>query len=145
MQVTKNSVKITLHTEIADQNDQQVTDVKAIADLFERDQQTILTFKEQIADQPDVRTMITITNQRVTIKRSGGVEMNQQFKVNQTTETVYRHAYGAIRIETATESVQYTPLSTTNVGRLKINYTTKLDGEALRNHKLALTIEEDLT
>lgn len=143
MQLGKKRVKIKLVTDIDDGFDKQQTAVKASGDIFQTKRQTVIRFTEQIEEQPDVTTMVTIKPARVTIKRSGGVEMNQQFRTDQVTETIYRHQFGSMRMETTTHDVDYKPLTDKNTAELKLNYTTILNGEEEREHKLSLTIEED--
>ncbi|WP_440897895.1 DUF1934 domain-containing protein [Amphibacillus sp. Q70] len=143
MQLGQFFVKISLQTKISDGNDEQQTKIKAVGELFQTERQSVVRFTEQIDNQPDVHTMITIKSEQVTIKRSGGVEMNQQFQSQRLTETVYRHQFGTIRMETLTKNFHYQPLSTTHNAELRIDYITKLDGEEERKHELLLIIEED--
>ena len=143
MQLGKIFVKIKLQTEIHDGNDRQRTNVKSTGELFQADRQTVVRFTEKIDDQPDVSTMVTIKPDRVSIKRSGGAEMHQQFRLERPTEMVYSHQFGAIRMETLTRDFNYRPLTNEQDAKLTINYTTKMDGEKEREHTLSLTIEED--
>ncbi|HHU19012.1 MAG TPA: DUF1934 domain-containing protein [Bacilli bacterium] len=144
MQRGKLFVKVSLQTEIDDAHDKQQTTVEAKGELFETDRQTVIRFTEKSDEQPDVATMITIKSDQVSIKRSGAVEMNQQFRPAQITETIYRHQFGSIRMETETLDFRYKPLTSTNTtAELALDYSTKLDGEEERAHKLLLTIEED--
>ncbi|WP_067841135.1 DUF1934 domain-containing protein [Amphibacillus sediminis] len=139
MQADKRFVKIELETEIKDDSGRQVTKIKADGQMFNTLTKTVLRFTEEIDDQPKVQTMITIKAEQVTINRSGGVEMKQQFKPAQYTENIYRHQFGIIYMETYTKSLTYQP----EMGQLLIDYSTKLSGENERQHKLLLTIKED--
>lgn len=143
MQVGKFFVKINLETEIFDGDDRQRTTVTSEGELFQTDRQSVVRFTEKNKDQPDVATMITIKPNQLSIKRSGEVEMNQKFDLERTTEMVYRHQFGSLRMETTTHDFKYKPLTTKENAKLTINYTTVLDGEEEREHKLLLTIEED--
>lgn len=144
MRLGKVFINIRLQTEIEDEHDQQQTTVDAKGELFQTDRQTVIRFTEKSDEQPDVATMVTIKSDQVSIKRAGAVEMKQQFRLGQITETIYRHQFGSIRMETDTQSFRYEPLTNANTtARLRLDYRTKLDGEEERAHKLLLTIEED--
>lgn len=143
MQLGQFFVKISLQTKISDGNGKQRTKIKATGELFQTERQSVVRFTEQIENQADVDTMITIKSGQVTIKRSGGVEMKQQFQPQRSTETIYRHQFGVIRMETLTKQFHYQPLSTTDNAELSIDYITKLDEGGERKHELLLTIEED--
>ena len=143
MQSGKFFGKINLQTAINDESDTQKTTVEAEGELYQTSRQTVIRFTEKIEDQPEVKVMITVKPDQVTIKRSGGVAMNQKFKPEQKTETIYRHQFGSLRMETFTNYFHYQPLTSTTNACLKIDYTTKLNGESERQHKLELSIEED--
>ncbi|WP_017471066.1 DUF1934 domain-containing protein [Amphibacillus jilinensis] len=143
MHKEKSFVKITLQTEIVEDNDQQLTCVEANGEWFQSKSQAVIRFIERIEDQPEVNTMITIKSEKITIKRSGAVEMTQQFIRQKKTEHIYRHPYGVIHMETYTEKIDYQPLTPTHKGELVLHYTTKLNQQAERQHKVRLTIEED--
>lgn len=144
MQIGRVSVKINLQTEIKDATDRQQTTIKAVGELFQTERQTVIRFIEKIADQAEVNVMITIRPDQVTVKRSGGVKLNQIFQPDKITEATYRHSYGSIRIETFTEALFYKPLKNNEKAELTIDYTTKLnEDEKERKHKLKLLIEED--
>ena len=144
MKLGKFLIKVSLQTEIDDQHDKQLTTVDARGELFQTSRQTVVRFTEKSDEQPDVATMVTIKSDRVTIKRTGAVEMIQQFRSDQITETIYRHQFGSLRMETETLDFQYQPLTTNNrTAKLTLDYRTKLGGEEERAHKLSLTLEED--
>ncbi|MBU5594837.1 DUF1934 domain-containing protein [Amphibacillus sp. MSJ-3] len=143
MRLGKFFVKIRLQTEIKDQHDRQQTELTTVGQLIQTERQAVIRFTEQMDDQPDVQTMVTVKPEQVNIKRSGGVEMNQQFKLARTTETIYRHQFGSIRMETLTEQIHFQPLLATENAELRIDYITILNGAEKREHKLLLKIEED--
>ncbi len=144
MQLGKIFVNVRLQTEIKDQEDQQETIVEATGELFQTSRQTVVRFTEKSDEQADVATMVTIKSDSVTIKRTGAVEMIQQFRSDQITETIYRHQFGSLRMETDTLDFRYQPLTIDNkTAKLTLDYRTKLGGEEERVHKLSLTLEED--
>lgn len=144
MQPGKIVVNVRLQTEIKDEEDQQETVVEAKGELFQTSRQTVVRFTEKSDEQLDLATMVTIKADQVSIKRTGAVEMIQHFRPNQMTETIYRHQFGSLRMETETLDFRYQPLTIDNrTARLTLDYRTKLGGEEERAHKLLLTLEED--
>src|SRR5690625_6841785 len=74
-------------------------------------------------NQPNLTSFPTrrSSDLKVNIKRSGTIAMNQQFRVDQITETHYEHPHGAFHMETYTEKVIYESLETNRKGRLAID------------------------
>ncbi|MCZ0703636.1 uncharacterized beta-barrel protein YwiB (DUF1934 family) [Natronobacillus azotifigens] len=140
----KATVRLQLKSEISEQAERQVTEVEAIGYLYKQSGRTVLTYIEEREDQQKIANLITITPDKVSIKRSGAVEMHQQFKRDQKTENVYRHQFGTIHMETFTEEIRYLPLTVEEDGQLLMRYTTKLNGEGERHHRLLLIMKEEL-
>src|SRR5690625_7932540 len=95
-------------------------------------------------NQPNLTSFPTrrSSDLKVNIKRSGTIAMNQQFRVDQITETHYEHPHGAFHMETYTEKVIYESLETNRKGRLAIDYKVKLNGMNERKHLLELIYKE---
>ncbi|UFT98980.1 DUF1934 domain-containing protein [Radiobacillus kanasensis] len=144
MKASKRNVQIKLITEIFQKGNKEVTKVEESGTLFQREDSSILTFTERYEDQEDdVQALITISPERVSVKRTGAVDMHQIFKKKQTTENVYRHAYGTIHMETFTDQITFRDLSQSKTGQLFISYLTKLNGEESRRHRLTLSFKEE--
>lgn len=135
-------VSIRLVTEIRELDEKAVTVVEETGSLIQKGKFTVLTFTEHQEDQPNIDAFITITDDKVSIKRTGAVDMHQQFKKKQQTENMYRHALGIIHMETYTDQVIFEKQNNQLKGKLFISYTTKLNGEGNRRHRLTLTFEE---
>ncbi|QDP41691.1 DUF1934 domain-containing protein [Radiobacillus deserti] len=144
MKASKRNVHIKLITEIFHQHNKEVTRVEEVGTFLQKENTSVLQFTEQYEDQEDhVQALITISPERVSVKRSGAVDMHQVFKKKQTTENVYRHAYGTIHMETFTDQITFRDLSQAKEGKLFISYTTKLNGEDSRRHRLTLSFREE--
>ena len=143
METHKTGINIKLTTEIKELGQKAVMVVEEEGSLFQKGPTTVLTFTEHQEEQEDVHALVTIQAEKVSIKRTGAVSMHQVFKKKQTTENVYRHAYGTMQMETHTDQIIYeAPERKGGKGRLFISYTTKLNGEGNRRHRLHLYFAE---
>ncbi|MDL4839094.1 DUF1934 domain-containing protein [Aquibacillus rhizosphaerae] len=136
-------VKVKLVTEIRDLGAKDITVVEEDGMFIQKGQTSVLRYVEHNDNGEDVNSLITIHPDKVSVKRTGPVDMLQQFRKKQMTENVYRHAYGTIHMETHTDQITYQQPVDGKSGRLFISYTTKLNGEGERRHRLTITIQED--
>src|SRR5690625_5889235 len=132
MQVGRFFVKLNLETEIFDGDHRPRPTVTTEGELFQTDKQSVVRFTQKNKDQPDVATMVTIKPNQLSIKRSGEVEMNQKFELERTTEMVYRHQFGSLRMETTTHDFKYQPLTTKENTKLTLKYSSILYEELER-------------
>lgn len=139
----KTDVRIKLVTEIQEFGQKAVTTVEETGLFYQRGSMNVLTFTEH-QEEADISSLITIQPDKVSVKRTGAVDMQQLFKKKHTTENVYKHAYGTILMETHTDQIQYQEPGQGRGGRLFISYTTRLNGEGNRRHRLTLTFKEEL-
>ncbi|CQR46135.1 putative beta-barrel protein YwiB [Paraliobacillus sp. PM-2] len=135
-------VSIRLVTEIRELGEKAVTTVEETGSFIQKGNIAVLRFTEHQEEQEPIDSLITISNDKVSIKRTGAVDMHQQFKKKQYTENVYRHAFGTIHMETHTDQITYQEPRNDHNGKLFISYTTKLNGEGNRRHRLTLTFKE---
>lgn len=143
MKQSGKQVSIQLHTKIEDQGEIESNHVKQIGHFFNRRHMDVLIYEEKLEEGAIIKNLVTIQSNKVNIKRSGIIAMNQQFLLHQMTETHYEHPHGSFHMETYTNSVTYEPLATNNQGRLIIDYTVKLNGMDERKHLLELTYKEN--
>lgn len=141
----KKKITVTLKTTIDDGDLREYNKVSEIGDLFLNEKRNVITFMEKTEDSGEIKNFITIQKDRVTVKRSGYVTMNQIFQENRTTENVYRHPHGAFHMETFTRNIDYRISSDNTKGQLSIDYTVKLNGQEERNHKLELIYAEEVS
>lgn len=140
--VSKNNVAITMTMEIWDGDEKDITRVETNGQLLHKGNRTVLTFSEKNENNEQTDSLITIYPGRVSIKRSGAVSMLQKFREHQLTENVYRHQFGTIHMETNTEHISYQKQSEDNPGKLFIRYTTSLNGDTPRKHRLIILIKD---
>lgn len=137
------NVFIELHTTIDDNGQMEYNTIKNAGLFYKKGNLDVLTFEESTEDNAKVKNLITIQEDKVSVKRSGNITMNQQFRPNQTTENVFKHPHGKIKMETSTDTITYQSLTGNEKGRLTISYTVKLNGQEERKHELALTYKEE--
>jgi|SRR5690625_42745 len=143
MKQREKQVLIELQTRIDDQGDTEKNYVKQTGRFYNRNNMDVLIYEEELEDGAIIKNLVTIQSDKVNIKRSGIITMNQQFIVDQITETHYEHPHGTFHMETFTDSVTYESLETNDQGRLTIDYTVKLNGLNKRKHLLELTYKEN--
>ena len=143
MKQNGKQVSIQLHTRIEDQGNVESNHVKQTGQFFKRNNMDVLVYEEELEEGAIIKNLVTIQPDKVNIKRSGTIAMNQQFRVAQITETHYEHPHGAFHMETYTQKVTYESLETNRQGRLAIDYTVKLNGMNERKHLLELIYKEN--
>lgn len=143
MSLLGKNVFIELHTTIDDDGQMEYNTIKNAGTFYQKGALDVLTFEEVTEDHSKVKNLITIQNDKVSIKRSGNVTMNQQFRANQITENVFKHPHGNINMETNTQSITYKSMNDFDKGKLSISYTVKLNGQEERKHELVLTYNEE--
>lgn len=139
--MNKSIVSVKMTMEIIDQDQQEVTVVEEEGQLMERGNLTVLTFREQHNEEEPIDSLITIQQDKVTVKRSGSISMIQRFIAGQITENIYKHAYGSMHMETRTEQVYFDRPQGEKTGMLYVNYQTSLNGEEPRQHKLTILLD----
>lgn len=143
MSVTKKEVQLKLRTEIQELGEKAVTTIEEPGFFYQKGNTSVVKFTEH--EEEDIYSLITIHPDKVSIKRTGSVNMHQIFKKKQLTENVYKHAYGTILMETYTDQIQFQEPVHNRGGRLFISYTTKINGEGNRRHRLTLTFKEEVS
>ncbi|ASK62047.1 hypothetical protein CFK37_07680 [Virgibacillus phasianinus] len=133
----------TLQMKITDGKEIEDTTTHFTGDFYHREKMDVLTFQEENDDDLSIKNLITIHNDKVSIKRTGDITMHQQFRVNQITEDVFKHPHVNIHMETYTNKLKYQAPINNDSGKLSISFTVKLDGQEEREHQLNLLIKED--
>ncbi|MYL36599.1 DUF1934 domain-containing protein [Halobacillus litoralis] len=143
MPANAKDIQVQLVTEIQDQDRRETMEIEETGRFLVRGDTQVLTFTEHPEDGDPVHTMVTIKQEHVSIKRSGGVEMRQVFKPLMETENLYHHTYGDFHMRTYTKELDYTSLEESAQGRLFLDYTMTLNHEVTQAHSLTLTFEEE--
>ena len=135
------SVKVSLKTIIHDPNEREQIDVVANGRLSKKDDTYVLQFNETTEDGNSVRNMVTISKNKISIKRSGYVRMNQIFREQMMTESTYYHPFGMMRMETTTERMDVHVSEDGKKGNIHISYLLSLNEQEPQKHEMALTFE----
>lgn len=134
-------IQLMLQTTIVDGDSKEKTVVEEPGKIYMKEHGDMITYEEKVNGDQQAKTknMITIQPNKVLIRRSGTVKMNQLFHQGKRSESVFHHPHGNIHMETYTNSIDYQPCDETRAGRLAIDYTVKLNGQEARHHFLKLT------
>lgn len=90
----------------------------------------VLIYEEDLQELGNVRNFITIQPDKVNMKRSGGIVMNQQFLAGKRTESVYHHPFGSIHLEITTKDIR--------IGKRSVDvfYDSVMNGTEKQSHHL---------
>ncbi|WP_152656903.1 DUF1934 domain-containing protein [Oceanobacillus sp. CFH 90083] len=138
MQQNSEQVHITLKTVIddLDSGEQETQEQSFTGEWMKKGSIDVLKYEEVMEEAGKIQNIIMIRPERVSIKRTGAIQMNQQFQSGQKTENIYQHMHGNIHMETYSESITFTEDIMPRV--LEINYTMKLNEQMERKHQLKL-------
>jgi|SRR5699024_958921 len=143
MNVDRKSINIELRTVIDDGGEKELIIVKQKGQYFKRNNLEVLTYTERTDGEEDISNMISIHPDKINIKRTGAVSMNQIFLKGRVTESLYQHAHGNIHMEIDTVSMSYESIDKTGRGQVVIAYQAMLNGTEKRDHYLTLTFMEE--
>ncbi|WP_042221382.1 DUF1934 domain-containing protein [Oceanobacillus manasiensis] len=136
-------VMIELSSSIEDNGTVEKSHMQHSGEFFQKGKLDVLRYEEQGEDGFSTKNLITIQPEKVSIKRTGNVSMNQQFQQGQITENMLKHPYGSMHMETSTQTISYDAPTIKSEGCLTIEYTVKLNGQDERSHEIKLTIIEE--
>jgi|SRR5690625_3872661 len=136
-------VDIELRTVIDRNGEKEMSIVKQTGEYVSKKSIEIITFIEKREDIGDIRNYITIQKNKVTIRRSGAISMNQQFEVGKKSESLYRHPYGTLHFQITTETLKRTPMGKNKPGEIVITYQATINGIEEQKHYLTLTFMEE--
>src|SRR5690625_1029056 len=136
-------VKIKVQYIIHHDGQEEQNVAEEVGSLFKKDHFHVLRYQETNDVGETIRNLITIQPEQVNIRRSGAISMNQRFIEKQTTEGIYKHEYGEFYMETNTHSIDYKPLTRTEQGTLKMNYTVLMNGNIMRKHELKVVYRQE--
>lgn len=143
MKLNKKRVLIELRTVIDDQGEKELSIIKQKGYFRKKGNIELITFVDEMTDVGRIEHFITIRADKINIKRSGSIAMNQQFILGRKTESLYRHPYGSFHMEIFTKSMKHKPFSEDGEGSVLIEYDAKLNGEQIRKHHLTLIYTEE--
>lgn len=141
MSLQRRPVRIQLDTLIRDEHVMDRITNSFKGTCIENKGMQVLTYREKLEDGHYVDTFMTITDEKVNVKRTGAISMNQAFVENQPTECMYTHPHGTMHMETFTK--EHTHERTKTGGKILLIYNVKLNGQEERHHELELTYDEE--
>lgn len=141
MELLNKNIKVEMHTVIKDQGEIEETKNKYRGYYTKKDEIEVIRFTEELKGFGKVKHFITIYPDKVNVKRSGSVNMNQQFVPGEKSECLYRHPYGAFRMEIHTQSVIKKLKDKTT--EIHIVYDSEMNEGNTRKHQLTLTYTEE--
>lgn len=144
MALIRKRIAVELRTVIDDNGEKELSIIKQKGKYFKKNDVEVITFVDVMEDVGEIKNMISIQPGKVNIKRSGIVNMNQQFLPNKITECLYMHPYGNFHLEINTLSMEQMALGESGAGQTVIEYEGKLNGEHTRHHHLTLTYVEEV-
>lgn len=143
MSVNHKSINVELRTVIEGDGEKELMIVKQKGKYFKRSNLEVLTYIERTDGEDNINNMISIHPDKINIKRTGAISMNQVFLKGRVTESLYKHPHGNIHMEIDTVSMSYESMEKTGRGQVIIAYQAMLNGTDKRNHYLTLTFMEE--
>ena len=137
----EGTVAVEMRSVIEEQGEKELIVDKHTASYTKRDQIEVIRFTDDKTDFGKVDHMITIHPDKVNVSRTGSVRMNQKFVEGALSECLYRHPYGAFRIEYYTESL--TMKRSEQATEINIIYDSEMEEGHKRRHHLTLTYTEE--
>jgi|SRR5690625_539895 len=137
----EGTVAVEMRSVIEEQGEKELIVNKHTASYTKRDEIEMIRFTEDKTDFGEINHMITIHPNKVNVNRSGSVKMNQKFVEGALSECLYRHPYGAFRIEYYTKSLTIKRSEQTT--EINIIYDSEMEEGHKRQHHLTLTYTEE--
>ncbi len=141
MTTAKQVVQVTLDTTITEDGHTQTESVRATGEVIGLGMKRMVTFTETNDQDEAIKTVMMLSDDKVTLKRTGAIHMSQQFIESQKTESHYQHPLMRFRIETYTDTIEYSYKESKAALSLTMRYRTAIDGEGERTHTLNLQIK----
>lgn len=141
MSLQRIPIRIHLHTVIRDEETMDHIKDSFLGTIASNDRMTVITYREKLEGAQYVDTLMTITDEKVNVKRSGTVSMNQSFVEQTSTECLFTHPHGSMHMETYT--TELTHEHTNDGGKVLIVYEVQLNGQETRQHELELIYHKE--
>ncbi|MBB6450503.1 uncharacterized beta-barrel protein YwiB (DUF1934 family) [Geomicrobium halophilum] len=121
-------IHVSMSTKVKQGDEHKDLHVNGDGELVEKEQSTYVTFTEQLQDIGEVKTVIKIQQDTLTIIRQGAVSMRQAYMEGKETEGSYSTPYGSFQTLAKTKRVQveYPEDAVVNI---QIAYDLELQGQ----------------
>ncbi|KGX86483.1 DUF1934 domain-containing protein [Pontibacillus litoralis] len=135
-------IKVRLVTEMKDREDKQKVVVEETGDYIRKGNTSVIRYTEHHEEEQPIDNMVTIKPDKVIVRRTGPVHMNQIFQVEQVTENIYHHPYGNFHMLTTTKSIHLEQSDAPIKGMLKMVYDLEMNGQVKQRHRFSLRFQE---
>src|SRR5699024_1734868 len=122
MNVKRKNVNVELQTVIEDDGDKELVIVKQKGKYYKRNNLEVLTYTEEINKREYIKNIITNQHDKINIKKSFAISMNQILIKARVTESLYQHPNGNIHMNINTVSISYESIDETGQGQVIIAY-----------------------
>lgn len=140
--INKIPINLKLVTEIRDADRKEVVTTEAEGTLYVKENATFLSYEEKIENIGKVSNIIKIKDDVVTIIRSGGLSMRQNYQKGMMTSGSYQGPYGTMEMVTMTENIDFTYRPKSKKAKLLLSYQLKMQNEWVGRHRLTFMIKE---
>ncbi|MCP8617398.1 DUF1934 domain-containing protein [Salirhabdus salicampi] len=138
----QKQVNVKVTSMISESGHKETIEVEEQGRYYQKGDTHILIFDEKDDEDNVTHNFFTINEEKVVLKRSGQMRMNQMFRLGQTTENPYQHPYGTMLMKTKTKQLQFDTSEDQTKGQLQIDYELSLSEQPVRQHRLTITYEE---
>lgn len=116
---------------------------KNVANHHQKNGTSYIIYKEKmLSDQPAVNTMLKLTDNSLTLTRSGSVKLQQYFAEGATSQCDYETPFGKINMRIKTRVFTILPVTSDTIYRtIKIEYAVYLNGKWQSDNKLVIDIK----
>lgn len=143
MELMKRNVYIQLDTKIEEQGQQTDSITQGYRGIaYRKGKLDVLLFTDEQNEFGSIRNFITIQKDKMAVKRSGAVSMQQIFLVGQKTECMYHHPYGRFLFEIVTERIDVAYSEGHTLSEVMVKYKM-LTHDVVSNYTLTLAIMEE--
>lgn len=140
----KNEVILRIEAKIADGQEEEYYQYKAVGTMHEKGGVTYVQYEEELTEGGKVTNLIKISPkaQELVVHRKGFVTMRQQFLPGKTTSGTYITPYGRLPYEIKTNRWHFIWDKGEEKGKLVIHYEMTLAASEMRTHEFSITIRK---
>ncbi len=137
-----------MQTNIKQGNEQDKMTVEAPGQIYVKQNYTYVTFTEKLEGLGDVKTVLKVAADEVTVMRKGPIEMRQVFQYGTVTEGAYDTPYGKLKTEAKTDHIEVKWQEEAAAHERKrhtidFGYDLHLAGSSAGRYDVMISIEEE--
>ncbi|MBM7704094.1 DUF1934 family protein [Metabacillus iocasae] len=135
----KKAVQIRIVTDIRDGHRKETTAMSAKGMYYKKGETIYLAYKEK-QEVGEIQTIVKVSEQEVSVTRSGAVKMKQVFRKRELSESTYISPFGRMDMKTLAHNIEYKQMN--KKGRLFMTYDLHMQGDYAGNYALTITFKE---